>query len=93
MKVRLDLPDQLLLRAQAAAVERGCTLQDFVIEALTEKLATIGAAPRSASIDGRKTLASRLQLLPDGSFRNPDGIDDDEFFENLERTRSDRSDR
>lgn len=92
MKVTLDLPDHLFQRAQAAAAERGCTLQDLVIEALTEKLAAVAAAPQPAAIDGRKALASRLQQLPDGSFYNPDGIDDEEFFRNLEKIRSGRWD-
>ncbi len=90
MKVTLDLPDQLLLRAEACAAERGCTLQAFVIEALTDKLASIAAAQQPAATDGRRALASRLQRQPDGSYVNPDGIDDEEFFRNLERIRSGR---
>ena len=92
MKITLDLPDQLLLRAQACAAEHGCTLQAFVIDALTEKLASIAAAHRPAPTDGRQALSSRLRRLPDGSFFNPDGIDDEDFFRSLERIRSGRRD-
>lgn len=90
MKVTLDLPDQLLRQAQACAAECDCSLQTFVIEALTEKLAVIAAAPPPTGRDGREELASRLQLRPDGTYFNPDGIEDEEFFRSLEKLRSGR---
>ena len=38
MKTTLDLPDAALLQAKAAADDHGATLQQFVAEALDEKL-------------------------------------------------------
>ena len=61
--------------------------------ALSEKLASLPAAPEPIAKDGRQELASRLQLQPDGTYFNPDGIEDEEFFRNLERIRSGRWDR
>lgn len=40
MKTTLNIPDPLFRRAKLAAADRGITLQDLVIEALTEKLKT-----------------------------------------------------
>ena len=93
MNVTLDLPDQLLRQAQVRADELGCSLQTLVIQALSEKLASLPAAPEPIAKDGRQELASRLQLQPDGTYFNPDGIEDEEFFRNLERIRSGRWDR
>ena len=88
MNVTLDLPDELLRQAQACALERGCSLQTFVIEALTEKLAPTATVPLAGAKDGRQAWASQLQLQPDGTYFNPGGIDDEEFFLSLERIRS-----
>jgi hypothetical protein len=90
MKVTLHLPDQLLQQAAACAAERSCSLQTLVIEALSEKLASIAAAPLPEAKDGRQELASRLQLQPDGTYINRDGIEDEEFFRNLDKIRSGR---
>jgi hypothetical protein len=44
VKTTLDLPDALLHRAEAKAAERGIPLQQFVTEAVEEKLARDSAA-------------------------------------------------
>ena len=44
MKTTLDLPDTALRRARAAAADHGVTLQQFVAEALDEKLHRASAA-------------------------------------------------
>ena len=54
MKVTLDLPVQLLRQAQACASELDCSLQTFVIEALTEKLASTTTVPLPEAKSGRQ---------------------------------------
>ncbi|HEY5054845.1 MAG TPA: hypothetical protein VII58_01720 [Acidobacteriaceae bacterium] len=39
MKITIEIPDSILLRAKAVAARRGITLQAFLIEAVQEKLA------------------------------------------------------
>ncbi|MBK7062123.1 MAG: hypothetical protein IPH51_17080 [Rubrivivax sp.] len=69
-------------------------MQDLVIDALHGKLAHARAAPATVLVDEWAEFEACLQLQPDGSYVNPNGIDDDhEFFKNLERIRSDRRDR
>ena len=92
MNVTLDLPDQLLRRAEACAAGQGCSLQTLVIEALREKLASAAAARLPQPKDEWHEFASRLQLQPDGSYINPDGVEDETFFRNLEKIRSGRWD-
>ena len=48
MKTTLDLPDELLERAKAAAAERGVTLGELVASALVKDLAA-GPTPTPAS--------------------------------------------
>lgn len=47
MKTTIELPDPLLRRAKAAAAERGQSLKDLFIEALSERLD--GPATQAAS--------------------------------------------
>ena len=44
MRTTLDLPDAALRRAKAAAADHGVTLQQFVAEALNEKLRRASAS-------------------------------------------------
>ncbi len=94
MLVTLDLPPALLRQATACASARGCSLQTLVVDALNIELATITEAEALRAVDEWAAFEARLQLQPDGSYINPNGIDDDhEFFKNLERIRSGRWDR
>ena len=93
MLVTLDLPPALLRQATACASAHGCSLQDLVIDALMAKLPISPDAKASLPVDEWAEFQARLQLQPDGSYINPDGIDDDhEFFKNLERIRLGRWD-
>ena len=90
MKTTFDLPDPLLRRAKAVAADQGRPLRDLVADAIDEKLSSLADAKREKK--GRshewKEFASRLQELPDGTFFNPDGIEDESFFTDLETIRS-----
>ncbi len=90
MKTTFDLPEPLLRRAKAAAAHQGRPLRDLVAEAIEGKLVADEAAARAASQQENawKTFSKRLQKLPDGSYFNPDGIDDEGFFESLEVVRA-----
>lgn len=90
MKTTFDLPEPLLRRAKAAAAHQGRPLRDLVAEAIEVKLTTDEAAARSnAERDNAwKAFSSRLQKLPDGTYFNPEGIEDESFFETLETIRA-----
>lgn len=96
MKTTFDLPDRLLRRAKAAAAEQGRPLRDLVAEAIDEKLAGIGSevVDRPPAAEERRAAferwKARLVLKPDGSYFNPDGIDDEAFFAALEEIRRER---
>ena len=93
MKTTFDLPDPLLRDAKALAAQQGRPLRDLVAEAIGEKLEQTGAAaPDSARTgEGRREAwerwRTRLVQQPDGSWLNPDGIDDESFFQSLEEAR------
>jgi hypothetical protein len=89
VKTTFDLPDPLLRKAKALAAQQGRPLRDLVAEALGEKVEhTAGAAKAS---EGRRQAwehwRSRLKQLPDGSWFNPDGIEDESFFQALDEIR------
>ena len=67
-------------------------LADWVALAVEAKAAAQEEAARAfvQSDAAMKAFAARLQLLPDGTCFNPDGIEDEGFFEALESMRSDR---
>ena len=94
MKTTFDLPEPLLRRAKAAAAHQGRPLRDLVADAIEGKLVADEAAARAASQrdNAWKAFTKRLQKLPDGSFFNPDGIDDEGFFESLEGVRAEGRD-
>lgn len=89
MKTTFDLPDPLLRKAKALAAQQGRPLRDLVAEALGEKLEyAVGAAKAS---EGRREAwehwRTRLKQLPDESWFNPDGIEDESFFRSLDEIR------
>jgi len=92
MKTTFDLPDPLLRKAKALAAQQGRPLRDLVAEALGEKLedAADGAAGAAKASEGRRGAwehwRTRLEQLPDGSWFNPDGIDES-FFQSLDEVR------
>ena len=90
MKTTFDLPDPLLRKAKAAAADQGRPLRDLVAEALTDKLGALARAKSAgASRDSEwKAFEAKLQKLPDGSYFNPEGIDDPAFFEALDNIRA-----
>jgi hypothetical protein len=92
MKTTFDLPDPLLRRAKAIAAEQGRPLRDLVAEAIGEKVAHASEiTDRPWESEERRRAferwKSRLVLQADGTYLNPDGIEDEAFFEALERIR------
>ena len=92
MKTTFDLPEPLLRRAKAAAAHQGRPLRDLVAEAIEGKLSADEAVARAAAEQHNawKAFTQRLQKLPDGTYHNPEGIDDEGFFETLEAIRAER---
>ena len=52
MKTTLDLPDGLFRKAKATAAERGHSLEDFVTEALRDKLVAGGSSGQPEWMQG-----------------------------------------
>lgn len=94
MKTSFDLPENLLRRAKALAAEQGRPLRDLVAEALSEKLTAPGTGPAKRPVghtEGRRLTweewSAKLEKLPDGTWFNPAGIQDESYFETLEAIR------
>jgi len=93
MKTSFDLPDPLLRKAKAFAAQQGRPLRDLVAEALGEKIdhpagGEVGAAkPSVGRREAWERWRARLKQLPDGTWFNPDGIEDESFFQSLEEIR------
>ncbi len=93
MNTTFDLPDPLLRKAKAAAARLGRPLRDLVAEAIDEKLAqTPSEIADTLPISAERRLAwerwrSRLVEQPDGTWFNPEGIQDEAFYETLEQIR------
>jgi hypothetical protein len=93
MKTTFDLPDLLVRRAKALAARQGRPLRDLVAEAIDRKLVSEPSevTDRSEDFEGRQksweAWKARLVQEPDGTWRNPDGIEDESFFETLEHVR------
>jgi len=92
MKTTFDLPEPLMRRAKAAAAHQGRPLRDLVAEAIEAKLAAEEAAAgtRASQDNPWKAFMARLQKLPDGTYYNPEGIEDDAFFRTLDTIRADK---
>lgn len=94
MKTSFDLPEPLLRRAKALAAEQGRPLRDLVAEAISEKLKEPSPAGGKRPIGHREGTrltweewSANLVKQPDGTWFNPDGIQDESFFETLEAIR------
>ncbi len=93
MKTTFDLPDPLLRKAKAVAAQQGRPLRDLVAEAIGEKLerSADAAAGGTETSHGRREAWERWRIrlvqLPDGSWLNPDGIEDESFFRSLDEVR------
>jgi hypothetical protein len=61
MKTTIDLPEPLYKRAKLRAVERGITLKDMMIEALSDSLGIPAAAGKTPA----PTVRDRRKLLPE----------------------------
>lgn len=89
MKTTFDLPDPLLRKAKALAAQQGRPLRDLVAEALGDKLEYAAGAAKVS--EGRRQAwehwRSRLKRLPDGTWFNPEGIEDESFFQALDEIR------
>ena len=92
MPKTFDLPDTLLQRAEAAAADEGLLLHEWLWLAIEAKAAAHEAAVSAdaACEAAQQAFAASLQRLPDGTYFNPDGIEDEGFFETLESLRAGR---
>ena len=87
MKTTFDLPDPLLRKAKALAAQQGRPLRDLVADALGEKLEHTTSKASEGRRQAWEHWRSRLKQLPDGSWFNPDGIEDESFFQALDEIR------
>jgi len=93
MKTTFDLPAELVRQAKVLAAQQGRPPAYLVAEAIAEKLeATVAgeaAAPKASAVrrEAWERLKSRLERRPDGTWFNPEGIDDESFFRSLEEIR------
>ena len=93
MKTTFDLPDPLLRKAKAVAAAQGRPLRDLVAEAIEARLAAPPPPLQRRSeppADEWQAFLSTLELQPDGSYINPNGIADPAFFQALDDVRSGR---
>lgn len=93
MKTTFDLPDSLVRKAKALAAQQGRAMRDLVAEAIDQRLITkpseVTDRPEGSESRRQSWEAWRARLVqePDGFWRNPDGIEDESFFEDLESIR------
>lgn len=93
MKTTFDLPDPLLRKAKAAAARQGRPLRDLVAEAIDEKLGqTASEIADTLPVSAERRLAwerwrAGLVEQADGTWFNPEGIQDEAFYETLEQIR------
>lgn len=85
MKTTLELPDDLMRRLKVHAAQNDRRLKDVVTELLQRGLAAQDATAEEA--DPARALRARLTFHEDGTVTNPAGIQDAEFFAELERVR------
>lgn len=94
MKTTFDLPDPLLRRAKAVAAEQGRPLRDLIAEAITDKLAAplreLPLRRTEPPAHEWEAYLATLERQPDGSYINPNGIDDEGYFEDLDDIRTSR---
>ena len=89
MKTTFDLPEPLLREAKSVAAPQGRPLRDLVAEALADKLAcTARSKPGSRGRTSEwKAFEATLIRQPDGSYINPNGIQDESFFADVAAAR------
>ncbi|HEX3553160.1 MAG TPA: hypothetical protein VIA62_08020 [Thermoanaerobaculia bacterium] len=93
MKTTFDLPLTLVRKAKALAAQQGRPLRDLVAEAIDEKLEVAAGEKAHATKAGEvrreawERWKSRLERRSDGTWFNPEGIDDESFFRSLEEVR------
>jgi len=93
VKTTFDLPNALVRRAKALAAQQGRPLRDLVAEAIDEKLEVAAGGEMDATNarevrrEAWERWKSRLERRPDGTWFNPEGIDDEAFFQSLEEIR------
>lgn len=92
MKTTFDLSDGLLHQAKAIAARQGRSLRDLVSEALQQAVTDDERAGRADPNGGTEwdAFLSRLERKPDGTYFNPEGIQDEQFFEVLDSLRAER---
>ncbi len=76
MKTTLELPDALLSRAKSAAAQRGIALDEFVSEALADKLKLAEAMPWMRSfgkLKGLRTETARISRIIEEEFGTIEG--------------------
>jgi hypothetical protein len=89
VKTTFDLPDALVRKAKALAAQQGRPLRDLVTEAIDEKLEVSAGgdagAPTTTEVrlEAWKRWKSRLERLSDGTWFNPEGVEDESFFRSL----------
>ena len=88
-----DLPESLQLRAEAAAANEGRPLQEWLLLAIETKVAAHEAAVRAdaASVAALQAFGASLERQPDGTYFNPNGIEDEGYFETLKNLHAGRS--
>ncbi|MBN8713006.1 MAG: hypothetical protein J0H50_03400 [Xanthomonadales bacterium] len=84
MKTTLELPDELMRHLKVRAAQTDRTLKDVVTDVIRRGLE---AVPAASDTDPLQAWAAKLVTGADGSIRNPDGIDDLEFFAALDGIR------
>jgi hypothetical protein len=93
VKTAFDLPNELVRRAKALAAQQKRPLRDWVTEAIAEKL-EVSAGGNAATMNAGevrreawKCWKGRLERRSDGTWFNPNGVDDEAFFQSLEEIR------
>jgi hypothetical protein len=93
VKTTFDLPHSLVRKAKALAAQQGRPLRDLVAEAIDEKLEVAGGEEtdtmKASEVrrEAWERWKSRLKRCSDGTWLNPEGIDDESFFQSLEEVR------
>ena len=93
VKTTFDLPLALVRKAKALAAQQGRPLRDLVAEAIDEKLEVAAGEEAEATKAGEvrreawERWKGRLKRRSDGTWFNPEGVDDESFFQSLEEVR------
>ncbi len=85
MKTTLELPDELMRQLKVRAAVSDRKLKDTVEELIRRGLEQTTADSQASRLE---KLRNHLRFHPDGSITNPEGIDDQAFFQDLETMRA-----